>query len=223
MSYNMKEFPMLATGMPITTCSNTIVTLFSSLWAFCATMDDVHFDVNELSKNYAFLGLSAKIKLFSRPSQADFLKGHFVEQMRGAWLDGESLWMWYPGLGTLSKFGFSKNDLRTMREYQNMSKYDAEFSFLSDVALGWSSFMNGPLIRVFSKVFNKPRVKKERTYGVVGSNSGRDAANYDFSDYFAYYGVDEREFTEFEEKLELLPLGYVIDDPVLAKFVRDYQ
>jgi hypothetical protein len=221
MIYDTLQWPMLATGMPITTASNTIVTLFSTLFAFgyMFELDDWNLDL--LSKGFAQLGLSAKIKEYDRLSQADFLKGHFVERFLG---EGEDYsWFWYPGLGMLSKFGFSKVDLLTMDEYRGMTLPEAQMTFLSDVALGWSAFLHGPLIRVFIEKWNKPKSKKLNSkYSTRGSGYQVDANLFDWSDYLAYYDIAEEDLLALEDKLMLLPLGHMLDDPILSLLTKDY-
>jgi hypothetical protein len=219
LSYDSKSWPMLATGVPWTTASNTIVTLFSSLYVFYAYVFGNHDSiVNTMAMGFRFLGLDAKIKRFDRLSQCDFLKGHFLQSINGL------VWRWAPGLGVVSKIGLSKKDVRTEMAYHKKSSSDAILAYISDVCEGWRFHVQVPILRIFCRRFTSVcrGAVYVNDYAPLGSGGNVRFSDYDFTDYLAYYDVTEEELEELEKKLENLAVGNILDSSLLPKILKDY-
>jgi hypothetical protein len=246
--YDAEAWPMLPTGMPTTTISNTMITLMSTAYVFWKLIHTPTFKVVDLGEEeeeevtleqevlaiqrrqlneenlmteYLDLGLEAKIKIFARLSQADFLKGHFMQRKA----DGK--WRWAKGLGMVSKLGRSKTDPRRFGRLDvGTTVLDHDQSFLAQCAAGEREFIQVPILRTFVTLFNYKQAKprKNQEFWKVGSGGESELFDdYVSTDYLDYYGITMLQLRILEAELLVLPVGFILDSPCLSLVSKDYM
>lgn len=133
--------PIRDTGGPDTSIGNSINN--AAAWVYSLSLSAQQ----PIEKTMQELGLDLKLKIVRNIEDADFLKGTWYPVQHDRYDH-----YWGPLPSRLLKVGKSLRDPRTL--YQGSYEQAAE-QFLNDLACGYSSYLEVPLLRVFIRTFHK--------------------------------------------------------------------
>lgn len=211
--------PIRDTGGGDTSFGNSYV--MGTAWADCFRCGMVD-TAEAVQQHFLYLGFSLKVRVHDSPYRCTFLKGMWYETATGPF--------WGPLPSRVLKFGKSLRDPREL--YQTKDLEVAMRSFLADLAVGYSAFLQVPCLRVLvSKFRNYRPVPKRRAYvaerlfyGVEADSAARHCDVADWSPVAQHYGVDVEDLRDFEALLLEADVSSLVAHPVAWRMaIQDYN
>lgn len=209
------------TGHVDTSIGNSLVMALSTLHVIltCKTF------VSEYKSQYSYLGLEMKLNFHPHYDCGTFLKGMWWRVLPFS-IQGETFqYYWAPLPSRILKVGKSLRDPRSI--YKNKDLKQAALWFLGDVAQGFSSFMEIPILGVFVRNFRHQAYGKrlqelEPETRYKTNSEGLAPKNFDgYEQLFNRYGISPEEIQDFENSYPVDPFHF-IQHPLLDKVVKDY-
>jgi len=168
------------------------------------------------------LGFDAKVKVFQSIEEATFLKGMWYQVDPSEQSDFSHYWGPLP-----SRVLKATKSLRPPKSlYRGMSNTEASRQFLTDLAVGYSYYVQVPILRVMEKNFmDRPAVRSDliEQYKVQAERIVKPKlSSAVLHTLMARYDFDEAELFSFETMFPKEPFKF-FSHPLLTKLARvDY-